>query len=186
MERLVTRDRRTLQPSDEVQRLFLRHSAAVRGFIYTLLPINDYADDLLQEVFITAMEKAAEYQPGTNFQAWVCTIARFKVLEFRRAQARLRLLSPAAMEALADNAPSSTDHEQDAVGALRRCLEKLAPAARQVLELRYRDARTPTQIAEMRGNTPLSVNVALSRARAFLRRCMDQQLLQESPPRVAP
>ncbi len=185
MELNLTRHRRTRQASDEVQRLFLRHSAAVRGFIYTLLPINDYADDLLQEVFITAMEKAADYEHGTNFHAWVCTIARFKILEFRRAQARLRLLSPDAMEALADDVPRASEAERDNVRLLQRCMEKLAPAAREVLELRYRDAKTPAQIAAIRSNTPLSVNVALSRARSFLRRCMDQQLLQESQPRVA-
>lgn len=44
--------------------------------------------DILQEVNIVLWEKRKSFKPGSNFGAWACTVARYKVLEHRRAEAR--------------------------------------------------------------------------------------------------
>src|ERR1700757_3632998 len=78
------------KPSDQqvafVQMLFVQHTAALRGFVHALMPDFARADDVVQETFLTATKKAADFEPGTNFLGWVCSIARFKVLEAGRKQ----------------------------------------------------------------------------------------------------
>ena len=73
----------------EVQRLFLRNAGLLRGFILGLLPDHHLAEDVFQDVFLTAAAKADDFRDGSNFLAWVRAIARLKVLEHcRQAEGR--------------------------------------------------------------------------------------------------
>ena len=58
-----------------VQSLFLQHLPALRGFVLSLVSDFSLVDDVVQETFVTVTAKAASYQRGTNFRAWVWTIA---------------------------------------------------------------------------------------------------------------
>ena len=165
-------DARTLR----VQQLFVAHQNVVRAFVLALLPDFAAADDLVQEVFLVVTRKSASFQEGTNFVAWACTIARLKVLEWRRLrQGQPQLLSEEVIEALAANVPET------AIGrgrsrALRRCLERLAPRAMEMVRLRYSAGLAPQEIARRLGWRQGAVNVALSKARAFLRKCVERAL----------
>ncbi len=158
----------------EVQKLFVDHLPALKRFILSLLPNRSEADDVTQEVFLTVTTKAGEFVLGSNFKAWAFAIARFKVLEhLRRAKRDPHVLSDSVIEKLVDEA-DETDPETDSLtlGALDKCIEKLAPKRKQAIELRYRSNCNPPEIAERLGWGVNSVNVTLSRARADLRTCM--------------
>ena len=74
--------------TEAVQLLFVRHENSVRAFVRALQPSLPDADDVMQETFLTISRKAPTFEPGTNFVAWACAIARLKVLEnFRPKQA---------------------------------------------------------------------------------------------------
>src|SRR5437764_11081846 len=83
-----------------VQQLFVKHQLGLRAFILSLEPNFTDAEDLLQEVFLIVTRKANDFQEGTNFFAWGCTIARFKLLELLRRRARSQALSEEVIEAL--------------------------------------------------------------------------------------
>src|SRR5215216_2848989 len=76
-----------------VQQLFVKHQLGLRAFILSLEPNFTDAEDLLQEVFLVITRKANDFEEGTNFFAWACTIARFKLLELLRDRARSQDLS---------------------------------------------------------------------------------------------
>ena len=69
-----------------VQQLFVTGQGNLLAFILSLHPGMAEAEDILQETFLVVSRKADTFAEGTNFLAWACTIARFKVLEFRRRQ----------------------------------------------------------------------------------------------------
>lgn len=171
----------TLTPVDEVQRLFLRHAGLLRGFILGLLPDHNLAEDVFQEVFLTVTRKAADFRPGTNFLAWARSIARLKVLEcVRRYRGRMPLLGPEALEAVVAAAAELDDSWAERRAALAKCLEELAPKARQIVELRYSEEYLPPpQIAARISWTTAAVHVALSRARRFLQDCTRRRLAAE-------
>src|SRR6186713_360457 len=83
-----------------VQQLFVKHQLGLRAFILSLEPNFSDAEDLLQEVFLVITRKANEFQEGTNFFAWGCTIARYKLMELLRRRARSQALSEEVIEAL--------------------------------------------------------------------------------------
>lgn len=152
--------------------LFLQHTDLIRGFIRGLLPDATLADDVLQETFLTVTRKAADFQVGTSFPKWVCAIARYKVLEARRAARRgALLLSPEAIESLA---AADEVYEPDLrIDELEACLAGLAPSMRRVIELRYQRNHSPSEIAGIIGWKVEAVYVTLSRAKRLLREMMD-------------
>src|SRR5438270_9490379 len=83
-----------------VQQLFVKHQLGLRAFILSLEPNFTDAEDLLQEVFLVITRKANEFKEGTNFFAWGCTIARFKLMELLRRRAKSQALSEEVIEAL--------------------------------------------------------------------------------------
>jgi RNA polymerase sigma-70 factor, ECF subfamily len=91
--------------TEEVQLLFVRHENSIRAFVRALQPSLSDTDDVMQETFLTVSRKASSFEPGTNFMAWACSIARLKVLEHFRQKKRANALSEAAISALAEDAP---------------------------------------------------------------------------------
>jgi RNA polymerase sigma-70 factor (ECF subfamily) len=162
-------------PAEQVQMLFVRHEGAIRAFVRALQPSLMDADDVLQETFLTVSRKASSFEPGTNFIAWACGIARLKVLESYRQQKRANGLSEAALIALAEQAPAPeiTALREE---ALSRCIEKLAPKSRDLLWRRYSNRQDSEEMAAALGMTSTAVRVALSKARAFLRDCVSTSL----------
>ena len=162
----------------EVQRLFLKHSGAIKGFIMALLRNPSLADDVLQETFLVVTAKAGSFRLGTNFVAWACTIARFKTLEaIRRQQPQLHLLREAVIEALAADVPEEEEREE-VLRHLERCMAELPTSAREVILLRYFQSLLPDEIGRRLSLKIDSVYVTLSRARRSLRGCVEAKLAQ--------
>jgi RNA polymerase sigma-70 factor (ECF subfamily) len=166
------------QPSqtEMVQQLFVKYTPAIRAFIRAFLLDFNHADDVLQDSFLVVTAKANTFQEGTNFLAWVTAIAKLKVLEFHRKNRAVGpTFSPEVMDALCATAPiaESTD---DLQVMLEKCLEELAPSAREAIDMRYGEACKPTEIARRLGWKPESVYVTLSRARMSLRDCVDRKM----------
>lgn len=161
--------------TEEVQLQFVRHENSIRAFVRALQPSLADADDVMQETFLTVSRKASTFEPGTNFVAWACGIARLKVLENFRQKKRADSLSEAAIIALAEDAPTpeSLSERED---ALEGCLEKLAPKARDLLWRRYSRRQSSAEMAEAAGMTSTAVRVALSKARVALRDCIQSQI----------
>jgi len=155
-----------------VQQLFVAHQNAIRAMVLAIVPDFAAADDIIQEVFLVVTRKAADFREGSNFLAWACAIARLKVLEWRR-QHPAGMLSEDVIETLMAEAPyhaASAERSQ----ALVRCLERLAPRALELVRLRYYCGHAPREIARLLGLAPQAVHVALSKARSFLRDCVDR------------
>ncbi len=161
-----------------VQSLFVQHQPQLRYFIQSLAPDFATADDVLQECFLTISAKAHEFQLESNFLAWTRSIARFKILSLHRDQSRRpTLLSEEVLESLMLSAPSPESETQAgqnrALVTLRECLAKLAPAAREIIQLRYFSQWGPAEISRIRNSSMNAINVTLARTRGALRRCIE-------------
>ncbi|MFM7071139.1 MAG: sigma-70 family RNA polymerase sigma factor [Planctomycetota bacterium] len=165
-------------PQPTIEALFLQQAAAVRGFVRGLVPDRAAAEDVFQEVFLTVMRRRADFRQDGNFLAWVRGIARNKVLEHYRRQRSAPLpFDEELLNLLADSVEDSNQLLDQRREALTKCLERLAPRAREIVDLRYAEQPlSPPEIAERLAWTSNAVHVALARARAFLRECSQQVL----------
>src|SRR4026207_1437881 len=57
--------------------LVRRHQPGVSRFVSRYLRSREDNDEVVQETFLRAWQQIGRFQPGTNFPAWVLTIARF-------------------------------------------------------------------------------------------------------------
>jgi RNA polymerase sigma-70 factor (ECF subfamily) len=162
---------------ERIQLLFLRQADALRGLILGLLGGDRVlADDVFQEVFLVVTRRAADFDQARDFGAWARGIARRQVLQLLRERRDHGLpLSPEVVERLADEAPDEADWSAHRA-ALAACVETLAPRARQITALHYHEDLTPPTIAVRLAWTLNAVQVALSRARAHLRDCVERHL----------
>jgi RNA polymerase sigma-70 factor (ECF subfamily) len=161
----------------EVQTLFLRHHAALRAFVFSILPDTTAVDDIVQEVFLVATKHAGDFQPGSNFFTWVCEIARRRVLSERRKNTRF-LLAPDVLEALFENVPKQAfDHRR--LSSLANCLDQLPPRLQQLIKLRHLESKGAREIGQLLNRSVNSVKVALSKARTMLRGCIEREMRRE-------
>ena len=112
----------------------------VRLVLAAMLPESSNVDDLTQETFVTAFRKLPQYEPGTNFPAWIKAIARNLALNERRAWHR-RLAMNKKYEAVLE-IENRLDNAVDMLGgslsdeiaaALRDCINALAPHTREMV-----------------------------------------------------
>lgn len=70
---------------------FLPHADALYNFAYNFVRSEDDANDLVQETFIKAFDKAASYAVGSNARAWLFTILKNTFInDYRKRERRPR------------------------------------------------------------------------------------------------
>jgi RNA polymerase sigma-70 factor (ECF subfamily) len=60
------------------------HQPALSRFAGRAAASREEADDVVQESFLRAWQQMGRFRPGTNFRAWVFTIARFLMMARRK------------------------------------------------------------------------------------------------------
>lgn len=147
---------------------------SIYAYIFSLVPNREVAQELLQETNLVVCEKAEEFEKGTHFLTWACTIARYKVLAYRRRMAREKLaFGDDLVETLAAIDPRQFDVAERIV-ALERCLEQLRPRQRALIEERYQPGVTLDVLAARLGRAKQSLAVTLHRIRQTLQKCLEK------------
>lgn len=140
--------------------LYDRYNALVYSLGLRMLNDREGAEELVQEVFLRAWRQAATYQPSLGrLSTWLLGIARnLAVDELRRRGARPQRAGGDSEEQMATLATPQSDDpaEQASIAArreeIRRALDALPPAQRQVIEMAYYGGLTQSEIAERLGD----------------------------------
>jgi RNA polymerase sigma-70 factor (ECF subfamily) len=146
----------------------------LRAFLALQVPDRELIDEVAHVAYITAYEKLDDYQAGTNFFAWLKRIA----INHLHNECRRRSHSAEGMEKLSlliapGPAAAENDETRDRVAQLLRCIEKLGPEARELIELRYQKAMEPSEIGQQLGKNASTVRTILTRVRQSLLQCME-------------
>lgn len=147
----------------------------------TLLRDWTATESLVQQTFLDAYAHLHQYQLGTDFGAWLRTVARNRLRkEFRSASREGQRLA-AYREQLAERMRAESRAEDDAdeyLAALRNCRQQLPDEEAALLKLRYEGGLSFEVIAARRGSTAVAVQRAVSRLRFRLKACIEGQLNQ--------
>ena len=143
----------------ELHGLFKR---VVHGVLLATIPPDD-AGDLVQDVFLQAMQKLASLRDDASFGSWLCQIARNRAADFHRSRPPTEDL-PEKLAAPEATAPPSAEAAK-ALAAIRA----LPEAYRETLMMRLVEGLTGPEISERTGLTPGSVRVNLHRGMKLLR-----------------
>ena len=130
------------------------------------------AEDVAQDVCLTVLRVLPRFRDqGRPFAAFVYGIAARKISEARRSASRRPQVPLESLSARPDPAGGP---EELVLGAelserLRRMLERLSPAQREVIALRVADGLSSDQVAAILGISGAGVRVAQHRALRKLR-----------------
>jgi RNA polymerase sigma-70 factor (ECF subfamily) len=169
----------TLTPESQklLMSLMTRHQRQIFAYIYTLVPRRHDAEDLLQETSVVICEKFPEFRPGSDFVAWACQIAWWRIRYSRQKFARSKVVfDQTVLDAVARTA-SEMHAEIDARHeALNSCLQKLPMRDREFVLTRYEPEGGVEEAARRTGRSIEAAYKALTRIRKLLFDCVSHQL----------
>jgi RNA polymerase sigma-70 factor (ECF subfamily) len=169
------------QRRDAFARLFAKHDRWLFAYLVTLLANPADAEEVFQEVCVTVWRLSDQFELGSDFVKWVSVIAHNQVRKFRRQARRGGFqLSDETCERLAADAARGADLFDFRREALRKCLAKLPPRDRQLVQRCYSDtAGSLKATADELGRPANTVYKALNRIRRSLQECIDRTLAAE-------
>nr|WP_052479082.1 sigma-70 family RNA polymerase sigma factor [Kibdelosporangium sp. MJ126-NF4]CEL21869.1 RNA polymerase sigma-70 factor, ECF subfamily [Kibdelosporangium sp. MJ126-NF4]CTQ92649.1 RNA polymerase sigma-70 factor, ECF subfamily [Kibdelosporangium sp. MJ126-NF4] len=133
-----------------------------------------WAEDVVQETLIRAWRNASRLDPRPHLlRAWMYTVARRVVIDDWRS----RRARPYEVEEAHEDYVSVPDPAEQTVSALavRRALDTLPPAQRQVIEETYLRGRTVNEVADMLGVPPGTVKSRMYHGVRALRRALSDR-----------
>lgn len=131
----------------------------VHGILLARVPRAEI-DDLMQDVFLSALERLDSLREDGAFGPWLATIARNRATDFHRRKR--------TMDELPEHLPFNDPPRSEAQRVLE-VIQSLPDAYRETLILRLVEDMTGPEIAERTGLTPGSVRVNLHRGMKLLR-----------------
>ena len=145
--------------------LYALYNRMVHAIAISRVGPND-ADDIVQDVFLTAMKQLHSLRDESAFGGWLATIARNRANGHHRSAVEAEELPELAHEA-------TQEDEREAKAALV-AIRSLPEAYRETLMMRLVEGMTGPEIAERTGLTPGSVRVNLHRGMELLREALER------------
>jgi RNA polymerase sigma-70 factor, ECF subfamily len=167
-------------------RLYDTYRDRVVRFATGRLGDAEKAEDVTSETFESVLRNLGAYRPGTDFEAWLFTIAHRRVADHFRRRSRRREVEldetvhptgrggraalPGRLPAVAgpEEAVLAAERRAEVAGAFRR----LRADQQEVLALRVLGGLSAVQVAEVLGKSEGAVRVAQHRALRSLRELM--------------
>ncbi len=152
IQRIVRRD------PEAVRALYARHGRMVYGIAAAIVGQGSEAEEVTQDVFLRAWEKAASYQPDkARVATWLARIARNRAIDvLRRARSRTGRVQDAGdlLDLMPD--PTAADPLDSAEvslsrRAIRAAVARLPEEQRRPLSLAFLGGLTHQEIAERLG-----------------------------------
>jgi RNA polymerase sigma-70 factor (ECF subfamily) len=140
--------------------LYRRFARMVHGVVLAKTSRTD-VDDVVQDVFVTALERLRDLREPAAFGGWVAAIARHRATDYTRRQP--------LTEELVNDVPSPKQGDRLEALAILDAIKSLPEAYNETLVLRLVEGMTGAEIAERTGLTPASVRVNLHRGMKLLR-----------------
>lgn len=154
--------------------LLARHKDRVYGYILHIVKNPDLANDIFQETFVKIIMiiREGKYVDSGKFLAWVNRIARNLIIDYIRQEKPGSVISIDTEETDVLNRKDLSEitiEDKLVIGQIhsdvRRLIEALPDAQREVIELRFFKNMSFKEIAEA---TQVSINTALGRMRYAL------------------
>lgn len=156
--------------------LYDAHYEKVYRYLYYHLPVHqrDAAEDMVQEVFLKAMDALPSYTfRGVPFAAWLVRIARNHMIDHTRKAAKRDEVPIDDLPIPADDDPEALYGLKASRAELGRALDTLTPEQRDVIVLRIVEDMSIAETAQIMDKTEMAIKAMQARALKALRRALD-------------
>lgn len=125
--------------------IYQETKASVYAIIVAIVKDKDISNDLMQDTYITMIEKIHQYQKGRNFKSWLLVIARNKAIDYYRKRRKEILIDASETETVLPK----TQAEGERNVLVDEMLNLLNDNERQVFLLRIMDNLSHKEIAKI-------------------------------------
>lgn len=153
-------------------RLYALYSRMVHAIAIARVGPAD-ADDIVQDVFLTAMKQLHALRDESAFGGWLAAIARNRANGHQRAAADVVELE--------EMPRAATQEEEREAKHVMATIRSLPEAYRETLMMRLVEGMTGPEIAGRTGLTPESVRVNLHRGMKLLREALAERTSRRRP-----
>jgi RNA polymerase sigma-70 factor (ECF subfamily) len=149
--------------------LYVRHHVRIFRFVMRLVANESTAEEVLNEVFLEAWRHAQDFKGRSQVATWLLSIARFKTISEcrRRSEAQLDETVAAVIEDPSDTATITIEKRQRS-DILQKCLAKLTPVHREVINLIYYQEKKIEEVAQFTGAPISTIKTRMHYARGRL------------------
>ncbi|WP_240922271.1 sigma-70 family RNA polymerase sigma factor [Oleiagrimonas sp. C23AA] len=160
------------------EQLYQMTSAKLFGICLGLLPQRSDAEDVLQDVYVTVWQKAAQFREGrATAMTWLISIARNKSIDRLRARGTLQRSSPIDLAGpLSDPAPEQpevVEAEQESQ-RLDGCMNTLDPKQRAAIRVAFMEGVTHDALASRAGVPLGTMKSWIRRGLHRLKACLER------------
>jgi len=156
------------------------HQAGIVRLANRLLGWTGEVDDIVQDIFLTALEKAGKFRGQSSLKTWltVITLNRCRTYHRRRKIWPRAVATLTARQSAASSAADQAVLSDEVAREVRSAVAALPSRDREVIVLHYLEHKSPAEIAELLGSSQNAIEVRLHRAKAKLRQSL-QGLMKE-------
>ncbi len=174
--------RMTRGETQALRELYARHGRLVYGLALRIVGDQEAAEEVCQDVFLRAWEKADTYRlEKAQVRTWLARIARNRAIDVLRRkgsrEARARdaweEMKSAALETSAGPGPSLEDEDMRA--RISRAILSLSQEQRSALSLAFFQGQTHRQIAETTGEPLGTIKSRIRSAMLRLRELLQSE-----------
>jgi RNA polymerase sigma-70 factor, ECF subfamily len=158
-----------------MHQLYGRHSVRVFRFILRLTRNEALSEDLVNEVFLDVWRQADRFEARSQVSTWILAIARNKAMSAMRRRPEDELNEDAlALIADPSDDPAEILEKVERSDLLRRCLDQLSPAHREIVDLVYYHEKSVEEAAVITGIPAATVKTRMFYARKQLAAMMQK------------
>jgi len=150
---------RSNQTVDWLEEIITRNENRIFRAALAIMGNKADAEDIIQDVFITLLEKQPRFESLEHEVAWLVRVT------VNRCKSNLRSYWKKNIVPLTDSYPAQTNEQYDIIHAV----SALAPKYRTVIHLFYYEGYSTKEIAEITNQKDSTVREQLTRARRFLK-----------------
>ncbi len=134
-----------------MQAFYARHAIRVFRFVLRIVGDHGLAEDVISETFLDAWRQADRFEGRSAVSTWLLAIARHKAYAALRRRGNIAPLTDEVTEQIEDCAdtPDMAVEKQARGRILRRCLDELTPAHREIIDLVYYHEKSLAEVAEI-------------------------------------
>ena len=143
-----------------------QYGPALMAFVSRIVTVQEDAEDVVQETFVTAYEHLNDYSPErASLKTWLYRLAYHEALRHLRQRKRLLDIPIEVSDNIPDELLETTTVEQ-----LDEAIQELTPEDQMLLQLYYFDHRPLKEIAYITGSPSDSLHREVSRLSSQLHR----------------
>jgi len=155
--------RQAIKDPAKFSALYRQYVTKVYRYIYARVSNHADAEDLTSQVFEVVLKRLPTFRKGGNFNAWLFTIARNKIVDSYRAQRPVVPLEAIQNVPLNDSDPFTQLAQEETRARLGEVLHELTQDQQELLQLRFAAELSFAEIGMVTGKSEAAVKMSVYR-----------------------